>query len=105
MIKLDFNKFYKVSDIDLSDIELPIKEENIKMMIDNINYELNSVLAKIDIYDKYEHTMLTLRDKEVHLLHDYIKTQEQKIKQLRDLSIYLDKELTNMTKEIEEIEL
>lgn len=74
-------------------------------MKNDINYELNSVLAKIEIYDKYEHTMLTLRDKELHLLHDYIKTQDKKIKQLRDLSIYLDKQLTNMTKEIEEVEL
>lgn len=67
------------------------------------DYELNAVLDKIKIYDEYEHTLLILRDNEVHKLKDYIDTQNEKIKQLRDLSISLDKELVNLTREVEEI--
>ena len=59
-------------------------------MNNDINYELNSVLTKIDIYNNYEHTLLQLRDNEVHLLYDYIKTQNEKIKQLSELSTMLD---------------
>lgn len=38
-------------------------------------------------------------------LKEEINTKDEKIKQLRDLSISLDKELTNMTKEVNSIEL
>ena len=38
-------------------------------------------------------------------LKEEIATQKEKIRQLRDLSISLDKELTNMTKEVNDIEL
>lgn len=73
--------------------------------MDNINYELNSILSKLEIYDKYEYTLLQFRDNEVHLLYDYIKTQDEKIRQLKDLIKMLDKSknIVNVTKELEEI--
>lgn len=73
--------------------------------MNNINYELNSILSKLEIYNKYEHTLLQLRDNEVHLLYDYIKTQDEKIRQLIDLVKMLDKskDIVNITKELEEI--
>lgn len=70
----------------------------------NINYQLNALLECIDIYADLNSELL-LSESDVKRLSDYINTQNEKIKQLRDLSIYLAKELTNMTKEIEEIEL
>lgn len=73
--------------------------------MDNLNYELNSVLSELEIYNAYEHTIFTIRDNEVHLLYDYIKTQNEKIRQLKELVKMLDKskDIVNVTKELEEI--
>ena len=69
------------------------------------DYELNAVLDKIKIYDEYEHTLLQLRDNEVHKLKDYLEAQEEKIKQLTGLIHYLNNEIINMTEELNSIEL
>lgn len=69
------------------------------------DYELNAVLNKINIYDEYTHTILMLRDNEVHKLKDYIDTQNEKIKQLTALIHYLNNEIVNLTEEINSIEL
>lgn len=69
------------------------------------DYELNAVLDKIKIYDEYKHTLLELRDNEVHKLKEYLDTQEEKIKQLTGLIHYLNNEIINMTEELNSIEL
>ena len=73
---------------------------------------------EIELIEKYKKTIKELVEDNRKLLQingDYldlivdlkkeIATKNEKIKQLRDLSISLDKELTNMTKEVEEINL
>ena len=73
---------------------------------------------ELDIIEKYrkmnkellEDNKLLLQINEDYLdlivkLKEEIATQKEKIRQLRDLSISLDKELTNMTKEVNDIEL
>lgn len=74
------------------------------MEVNNINYQLNALLECIDIYADLNSKLL-LSESDVKRLSDYINSQNEKIKQLRDLSISLDKELTNMTKEVNSIEL
>ena len=69
------------------------------------DYELNAILDKIKIRDEYEHTVLQLRDNEVHKLKEYLDTQEEKIKQLKGLIHYLNNEIINMTEELNSIEL
>ena len=72
--------------------------------MDNINYQLNALLECIDIYADLNSELL-LSESDVKRLSDYINTQNEKIKQLRKLAIMLDKGYTNVTKEVEEIEL
>lgn len=65
-------------------------------------------LEIIEYYRKFNQELMDLNIKyseEIEELRETVKIQEEKIKQLRDLSISLDKELTNMTKEVNSIEL
>ena len=65
-------------------------------------------LEIIAYYRKFNQELMDLNIKyseEIEELKETVKTQKEKIKQLRDLAISLDKELTNMTKEVNSIEL
>lgn len=68
------------------------------------NYQINAILQCIDIYADLDSKLL-LSNNDVKRLSDYIRDQDEKIRQLRDLSIKLDRELSNMTKEIESLDL
>lgn len=48
---------------------------------------------------------IILKGFDVRVLNDYIRTQKEKIRQFKELVIYLDKDLTNVTKELEELKL
>ena len=74
------------------------------MEVNNINYQLNALLECIDIYADLNSKLL-LSESDVKRLSDYINNQNEKIKQLSNLSIMLDNKLNNMTKEIEELNL
>lgn len=65
-------------------------------------------LEIINYYRKFNQELMDLNIKyseEIEELKETVKTQKEKIRQLRDLSISLDKKLTNMTKEVNDIEL
>ena len=65
-------------------------------------------LELIEYYRKFNQELMDLNIKyseEIEELRETVKIQEEKIKQLRDLSISLDRELTNITKEVNSIEL
>jgi hypothetical protein len=68
------------------------------------DYQLNALLECINIYSDLN-SDLQLKSDDVKRLSDYIKTQNKKIEELKKLAIMYDKELTNMTKEVEEINL
>ena len=72
--------------------------------MDKINYQLNALLECIDIYADLNSELL-LSEYDVKRLSDYIRAQNEKIKQLRKLAIMLDKSnnIVNMTKEVEEV--
>ena len=74
------------------------------MEVNNINYQLNALLERIDIYADLNSKLL-LSESDVKRLSDYIRAQNEKIKQLRKLAIMLDKSnnIVNMTKEVEEV--
>lgn len=60
----------------------------------------------IAYYKKFNQELMELNIKyteEIEELKDIVKTQEEKIKQLRTLCITLDKELTNITDEVNSI--
>ena len=73
------------------------------------DYQINAILDCIAIYSDTDRD-LKLKSKDVKRLHDYINTQNEKIKQLSKLSLMIDNKstsikLTSMTKEVEEIDL
>ena len=70
-----------------------------------MNKNINVIIEYLKLCEEFGTDNIYLSGADIRVLNDYIRTQNEKIKQLRDLSIYLDKELTNITKEIEEIEL
>lgn len=63
------------------------------------------ILEYLKLCEEFGTDNIYLSGADIRVLNDYIDTQKEKVKQLRDLIIYLDKGLTNLTKEIEEIEL
>lgn len=68
------------------------------------DYQLNAVLDCISIYADLN-SNLYLTSESVKRLDDYINTQNEKIKQLKELAIMLDKsnDIVNITKEVEEL--
>ena len=65
-------------------------------------------LEIIEYYRKFNQELIDLNIKyseEIEELRETVKTQKEKIRQLRDLSISLDKELANMTNEVNSLEL
>lgn len=69
-------------------------------------------MNNIEVILKYLETAEALGTEEVILkgfdlrvLNDYIRTQKEKVIQLNNLIEYLDKELENITKELEEVVL
>ena len=68
-----------------------------------MNKNINVILEYLNLCEEFGTDNIYLSGADIRLLNDYIRTQNEKIKQLRDLSIYLDKELVNMTKEVEEL--
>lgn len=69
-------------------------------------------MSNIEIILKYLETAELLGTEEVILkgfdlrvLNDYIRTQKEKVRQLNNLINYLDKELENITNELDNIEL
>lgn len=63
------------------------------------------ILEYLKLCEEFGTDNIYLSGADIRVLNDYINTQKEKIRQLRNLSISLDKELTNLTKEIEEIKL
>ena len=63
------------------------------------------ILEYLKLCEEFGTDNIYLSGADIRVLNDYINTQKEKIKQLRSLSIYLDKELTNLTKELEELKL
>ena len=61
------------------------------------------ILEYLELAEELGLDSITLNGADIRRLNDYIRTQKEKIRQLRDLSISLDKELVNLTREVEEI--
>lgn len=61
------------------------------------------ILDYLELAEELGLDSVTLNGADIRRLNDYIRTQKEKIRQLRDLSISLDKELVNLTREVEEI--
>ena len=70
----------------------------------NCDYQINVVLDCIKIYADLDNELL-LTKSDVKRLDDYINTQNEKIKQLKDLIHYLNRDIVNLTEEISSIEL
>lgn len=68
------------------------------------DYQLNALLECINIYADLN-SDLKLESDDVKRLSDYIETQRKKIEELKKLAVMYDKELINMTKEVEDITL
>ena len=68
-----------------------------------MNKNINVILEYLKLCEEFGTDNIYLSGADIRVLNDYIETQTQIIKQLRNLSTYL--EITNNTKEIEEIEL
>lgn len=68
-----------------------------------MNKNISVILEYLSLCEEFGTDNIYLSGADIRVLNDYIRTQNEKIKQLRDLSIYLDKELVNMTKEVEEL--
>ena len=63
------------------------------------------ILEYLKLCEEFGTDNIYLSGADIRVLNDYINTQKEKIRQLRNLSISLDKELTNLTKELEELKL
>lgn len=66
---------------------------------------LDSILDYLDTSIKLSVNKITLTADNVRKLREYIDTQNEKIKQLKDLISYLNGEIINLTEEINKIEL
>ena len=68
------------------------------------NYNIELIKTLIELYsDLNKGINFTAND--VKLLFDYIKTLEDKNKQYNDLILYLNREIINLTEELNKLEL
>ena len=70
-----------------------------------MNNNIESVIKYLDLAEALGVEEMKLKGCDIRVLNDHLRTLYNQRKQLTDLVEYLNKEVINMTKELEEIKL